>query len=175
MIAEFDISEFQAAFGYAPVNFDIKENSSRLGGEYYRKDFYGRSYFMPVKLGGLDLWLPVVGIAMRNIIEETMMVERRGSVKELITLEDVVIIVRGIIKRPDGSYPDWEIMELRDLREQRKALRLECALTDIFLNCGADNVVIRNLVLPPRPGFQGSVAYELELVSDQEFTLEEEE
>jgi hypothetical protein len=127
--------------------------------------------FMPVKIGELDLWNPVIRVTARKTIVETPLVEREGSVKEIISLDDYIINIRGIIKNKTGLWPADEVKQLFDLWKQNKALPIQSALTAIALS-GNENVVITNLSLPEQQGKVESVAYEIECVSDQAFSLE---
>lgn len=126
--------------------------------------------FMPISINGLALWEPIIRPVGRKTIIETPMVERSGSVKEIISSDDWIFNIRGVIKRADGRYPDAEITQLVDLRNQQKALPIISALTTILLQ--HEFVVITSLTFPETPGRTQSVAYEIECVGDIPFKLE---
>ena len=132
----------------------------------------GNGYvFMPCTLGGIELWNPIMRVTGRKTIIETSLVERKGSVKEIINQDDYVINIRGVIKTTDGSWPDKEVKMLKELFERNESLDIISALTAIMLE-GNEHVVITNLTLPEQQGRTESVIYELELTSDQAFELE---
>lgn len=130
--------------------------------------------FMPVSLNGISLWNPIIRAVGRKTIVETPLIERRGSVKEIISIDDYVINIRGIIKRKDGYWPDRELEELLSLYRLNEAIPIQSALTGRLLN-GEEYVVITNLDLPEQPGFVESINYSIECVSDIPFELELEE
>lgn len=152
---------------------DQKNQSTGLGDRlWYLPGFDINGYqFMPVKLGGIQLWNPVIRAVGRKTVVETPMVERIGSVKEIISLDDYVINIRGVIKRTDGLWPDDELAELIELWKRNEAIPIQSALTGRLLN-GNEYVVLTNLTLPDKPGFVESLEYEIECVSDIPFVLE---
>ena len=84
-------------------------------GSYYDTDSEGREVFMPVTLG--DQFLPYVWLnikASKNIIE-TPLTERRGSVKELISIDDYRIGIKGFVIGHDGAFPEKDVENLRKL------------------------------------------------------------
>jgi len=168
------------------------------GSAYYTKDALGVEYFMPVKLtyqdsqtnaqgtglqgsnttGTLkDWWLPypVISITSRKTIIETPLTERRGTVKELINIQDYDIVVRGFIISATNDFPENDVTTLRTIYEQNTALSIQCPLTDIFLlrpdRSGSDQVVIRAINFPSINGFKNIRPYELHMVSDEPFNL----
>lgn len=147
-----------------------RSQTPALGGTLWReKD--GIYEFMPVKLGGVQLWGPQIRITGRKTIVETQLVERGGSVKEIISTDDYIINIRGVIKTTDGLWPDEELNILLELYRKNEAVPIESAKTASVLN-GNEYVVITNLSLPGNPGFVESIRYEIECVSDTPFTLE---
>ena len=176
----FDLERlWQNTFGYKPYSFaelpKRVEWSSKGTSLYGYKN--GMEYFMPAQLGGQALPFPVVRISGQKTIVETPMVARRGTVKELIAIDDYKISIKGIIIDPDGHWPEAQIDALRKLYERAEALSLNCAFTNIFLGSpeagGSDKVVITSLEFPECKGAKNVTGYSMELVSDQPFKLEE--
>lgn len=176
---------FRQAFGAAAPPFEIQEqhvepSASAAQSPLYARDANGRYYFLPVKLGGIQLPYPIIRISGRKMIVDTPLVARRGSVKELISLEDYQISIMGLIigsgKTPADVWPEAGIKELRDLYERNESLSLENALTDIFLirpeTGGKDKVVIVGMDIPPIRGSETVVGYRIDLIADQEFVLD---
>jgi hypothetical protein len=169
------------------------------GSPYYANDALGREYFLPVTLtypdntplseqdaglvggnttGILNKWnlpYPVISVSSRKTILETPVTERRGTVKELINIEDYEIIIKGFIIGATNEFPEKEVTTLRTIYEQNVALSIQCPLTDIFLlrpdRSGSDQVVIKQLSFPALTGVKNIRPYELHLVSDEPFNL----
>ena len=190
---------FEKTFGYKTKAFDPKfddvKGYSELarveqgaqGSPYYANDALGREYFMPVTLvyddGGsnglqkYDLPFPVVSITSRKTIVETPLTERRGTVKEIININDYEIVVRGFIICATNEFPENEVTQLRTVYEQNTTLSIQCPLTDIFLlrpdRKGSDQLVIYELEFPAVSGVKNVRPYVLRMVSDESFSLVE--
>lgn len=169
----FDLPEqYKALYGVKAESFGLQKDERRtaLGDRLFRKAPHGY-FFMPVNLGGIELWNPIMRMTTRKTVIETPMVERPGSVKEIISPDDWIINIRGIIKRPDGIWPDAELDDLNSMWLRNEAIPINSVMTSIFMN-GEENVVITNLSIPDRPGQTEAVVYELEMTSDIKFDLE---
>src|SRR5690554_3979343 len=116
---------FSGQFGFNPPAEEIRidGNDSRIvniksDDKWYRADpddLYGRSVFMPVTINGLFLpycWLSITG---GNKIVETDFTERDGTVKEYIAANDLEITLQGVVLNRDGTFPERQIEDLRDL------------------------------------------------------------
>ena len=177
-MATFNISDlFTRAFGYsAPPGYSIEqapdpEKFSSLGQAYYKNDQFGREIFMPVKVNGYMLHVPIIGYSVGKRIVETDMPERDGTVNEMISRNDYIITVKGIIVRPDNTYPEREVQELDNLFRLNEALEMRSALTDIILR-GDDRVILKSYQFPEMAGVEHAKAYSMEFKSDRIFTLE---
>lgn len=188
---------FEKAFGYLPTAFErqleaglprkkdpktpdspyANELTARKGSYLVAKDKFGFEYYMPVTLGDLPLEHPVVSVNCKKTLVETALTERQGTVKELISSEDWEITIRGLIISKDGGFPEDEMQELTDLFYKKESLELKCPITDIFLvhaeKEGKAYVVIKEMSLPEVKGIMNVRPYELKLVSDSPFNLEE--
>jgi hypothetical protein len=134
----------------------------------------GRPVFMPMRLGGLVLPNePSIIINSRKNIIETPLAgsTRRGTVKELISIEDWSITIRGVAINYDSVlvYPEDQVKALRDLYEQNEALDVESALTNLL---GIYRLVIKEFLLPEMIGIQHAQAYQFTCSSDEDFILE---
>lgn len=134
----------------------------------------GKAYFMPIRLGGVLLPNePTIVITGRKNILETPLVgsTRKGTVKELISVEDYDITIRGVAINLKSNlvYPEDEVKRLHDLFNRNEALEIECALTNLF---GIYRVVIKQVAFPEMRGLQHAQAYEFQCVSDEDFILE---
>jgi hypothetical protein len=145
------------------------------------------TYMMPVKLAGrkkdseefepgIQLWNePLVSIAGRKNIITTAIAgfqarngeRRRGSVKELVSIEDYSVRIRGVIQNPDNDdvYPKEQVKQFRYLVEQ-DILRIDCLLTNLF---GIQYIVVQEFGLPEIEGYPGLQPYEIMALSDEPF------
>lgn len=178
-MSEFLIREiFQRSFGYQPEpEFNIEQavarrESSDLGQPYYDVDDSGREHFMPIRLNGWLIPFGVVSIVPRKSIVSTGMVERNGSVHEIISISDYSINIKGILLINENDYPEDEVRKLHEIFLINAAVELRSAKTDIFLK-GEDKVVITEVPLPATPGIQQAQPFEINCLSDTIFTLEQ--
>jgi hypothetical protein len=138
------------------------------------KNPYGITIFMPMRLGGLQLPNePSVSIVAKKTIVETGLVgqKRKGFVKELISIDDYEITIRGVALNyaSKKNYPEDAVKKLHDLFLRNEALKVECALTALL---GIERLVIKEFTLPDMPGVQHAQAYQFSCVSDEYFELE---
>lgn len=134
----------------------------------------GSPVFMPMKLGGVLLPNePTIIINSRKNIVETALAgsTRRGTVKELIAIEDWSVTIRGVAINYKSKlvYPEDEVKALRDLYERNESLEVQCALTNLL---GIYRLVIREFELPEMTGIQHAQAYQFICTSDEDFILE---
>lgn len=134
----------------------------------------GRTIFMPMRLGGLILPNePSISISSRKNIVETALAgsTRRGTVKELISIEDWQVTIRGIALNFQSKlvYPEDQVKDLRDLYEKNESLEVMCALTNLM---GIYRLVITSFELPEMIGIQHAQAYQFTCTSDEDFLLE---
>lgn len=184
---------FEQTFGYRSGAFDPDfeqqtkneqpVKNSALGASYYSTDMLSREYYMPVTVvynsgGGSVEWKlphPVVAISSRKTIIETPMTERRGTVKELINVQDYDIVIKGFILNAKSEFPEQDVTPLRNIYEINEPVSIKCPVTDIFLlrpdRKGSDKVVIKELKFPPVTGIKNIRPYELHMVSDEPFNL----
>ncbi|MDY0102830.1 MAG: DUF6046 domain-containing protein [Lentimicrobium sp.] len=144
---------------------------SKYGKALYGTNLLGRPVFLPAILDGLELQNPVVSITGKKTIVETPMVGGNGTVKEIINIQDYSIKIICTDMRPDNLWPEDGLHAVKELWAKNKALTLECALTDVFLQA-KDNVVITGITLPEMMGIEYAQVYEINLVSDFYFELE---
>lgn len=149
------------------------------GTRLYKQDALGRWYFMPVSMrhpdiSGKDhtLELPnaVISLEQTKKIIETDLVNRKGSVKELISIEDYDITIGAFIQSADGSYPEQEITRLRELFQINESVELISVLTDLLFDKD-DKVVITSVSWPATPGIEDGQAVTLKCKTDMPFEL----
>ncbi len=137
------------------------------------RDHLGRQIFMPVKLGGFLLPNePTITInSKKNIIETALAGStRRGTVKELISIGDWEITIRGIALNTNSTkvYPEDMVHRLNYTYGRNEAIEIESALTNLL---GIYRVVIKSVNFPEMTGIQHAQAYEFQCVSDEDFDL----
>jgi len=145
-----------------------EKTHSDLGSVLRKKDAQGRWYFMPVELNGIEIPNAVISIRGKKTIVETPMVGRKGTVKELISVDDYEIRIAGVAL--DNDFPDRQISELNELYNVNESVTLKCALTDIFLD-EEDKVVIKSMDLAEMRGCETAQVFTMELVTDRSFEL----
>lgn len=179
-MAEFKFTDiFRKAFGYeAPKNeFAIpvatkRTQYSSLVQPYYDIDDLGREHFLPVRINNYLIPFAVVGIQCKKTLVETPMPERGGSVTEMISIDDYIINIKGILINKNNDYPEKEIINIQKLFKINASLPLRSALTDIFLNGAYNHQVIIKDVKWPATGNQHAKAFEMDCKSDMIFNLE---
>jgi hypothetical protein len=193
--------QFKHVTGFGNSLSDRKEQGIS-GSPYYANDARGNEYYLPVTITYPDVstlpdpppgllfsgddnsfavfkkWnlpYPVVSISSKKTIIETPLTERRGTVKELINIQDYEIVIKGFMIGNTNEFPEEDVTMLRTLYEQNSVLSIQCPLTDVFLirpdRNGSDKVVISALQFPPVTGIKNVRPYELHMVSDESFNL----
>lgn len=166
---------------------DLQRNDfgEAAGSPLYGNDpIMGFEYYLPVKITytntagvNVDMQLshPIVGITSKVMMIETPLTERRGTVKQIINIEDYQITVKGFIIGATNELPERDIATLRELYETGRPINMANAVTDIFLvrpgRKGSDQVVIKDMRLPEVKGVKNVRPYELIMVSDEPFNL----
>lgn len=160
-----------------PLKFNIKPEEankySALGTPYFeiiKGDFMGRECFLPVTIDGLKLPYSTIRINSKKTIIETPLINRKGAIIEQINIENYKIRLRGFFIGQNNQLPDEDITELKDIYEKNESVVLRNALSDIFLSAD-DKVVIKSLEIPEVRAVQNVRPFELDIISDSEFTL----
>ena len=161
-------------------NAPVEQITGKLGGDFWAKDNYQREYFMPVVLNGVSLWFPVISvIELNRQVVETDMVERSGSVKEIISTDDLVINIKGLIVGVNNQWPEDEFTQLCSLFAINRSVEIKSVITNIAFNKAFGQmeqdkhmVVIKRVPITPKVGVKHVIPYELNLVSDTIFELE---
>jgi hypothetical protein len=150
--------------------FEIVWPYTSIGSRLEGTSELGQPYFMPVTLNGIDLPNALISITPKKKIIETELTGRKGSVNEFINIMNYDIKIRGIIVDRENPFPENGIMQLQEMWELNESITLQSALTDIFLQAD-DSVVIKSMNLPEMKGIENAQAYEIQLISDQDFDL----
>jgi hypothetical protein len=138
----------------------------------------GQPLFMPVGFdvdGELVLLPnePTLQVSVKKIVVKTQLVgsKRDGTVKELISLDDYEIVLRGIAISTTSKkvFPEDDIFKIHELFLKNKSVSIISGLTALL---GINKVVIESFDLPTMIGIQHAQAYELKMVSDADWFLE---
>jgi hypothetical protein len=176
----FDI--YSMVFGYRAIPFptekipqkNLSETMSKIGVSLFKRDANGREAFCPITLEyngkSYDLPYSTIAIQLRKKIIDTPLINRRGSVKELIQIEDYKFTINGVYLS-DSDFPEDELTELDELFNINEPVKIKNAFVEIFLK--QDNsVVIESCDLPDMKGVTGAQAYSFSIVSDTILELE---
>lgn len=149
-----------------------KKMMAQLGAPLRKRNALGQIYFLPVliehKNGTCELPNASIGFQGKKKIVETPMAGRKGTVKELISIEDYTITISGVYL--DTDFPEQGLQELEELFEQNESVKLICALTDIFL-AEDDKVVIQSINIPAETGTDTAQRFTITLITDKNFEL----
>lgn len=130
---------------------------SHKGVKYYAKNSLGNLMYMPITLtrvgsSGVVLENTVISMTCEKTIIETPLVNRRGTVKEEISINDWIVDVKGIVIG-EKDYPETEVERLKELFNESQALKINNVLTSIFLD-GQEKVVIKSLKIEDNRGME---------------------
>lgn len=178
MAEKFNIQQlFFDVFGIAmnpkvdvPQTADRKRMSN-LDEPYYAKQankFGGREWFLPVKVGVVQLPLPLITVdAAREIVKRKMKAVD-GDLKTNLGKRDYTITVRGMCVGENGAWPEEEVTRLYELEDYGIAMPISNVVTAIF---GIEKVVVDRLRIFETKGYKGIVPYQIEMTSDKEHSL----
>lgn len=172
---------FRSVWGYNALPLwglektETRRENSINGPAFYAVNNNGNEMFMPIWLIRADgtrllLQNTVSNLSNQVTIVETPLVNRQGTVKEEISINDWVISVKGVIVSADGDYPDEQVAELNEIYTLREALGIENARTALVLDQD-EKVVIKSLKFTEIKGVRSAQAFEMEMVSDLPFEL----
>jgi hypothetical protein len=155
--------------------------TSKLGQVYYDTDLFGREFFLPVYLNGYLLPFAVIGMKWKKTIVKTAMPERGGTVNELISIDDYVFNIKGILVNDANNFPEQEIIDLHTIFKINASVALRSVISDIVLtgksNTRKDDpeghkVIVESINWPEVSGIEHAKPFEIELSSDMIFELE---
>lgn len=135
-----------------------------------RLSLLGTPIHFPIKIGGFELPNePLIRITGMNRMERTPLDGNAGRFKEIFSLDDYEIVIKGIAineENPD-MYPDKIIRKLRELCEVGHA-PVTCKLLSYF---NINRLAFEKWDFPPLEGVIWQ-PYEIKCYSDKIFELE---
>lgn len=139
-----------------------------------KKDLLGGYYFLPVSFSSgvrtYEIDCALVSARLRKTIVQTPLSGSGGTVKELVSPDDMEISITGCLLGKRGVWPEERIMGLRELFEVNAAVSLKCALTDYFFDMD-DKVVLTSLSFPSSQQVEDIVPVRVECVRDHIYEL----
>ena len=174
---EFDLNKLYAStFGYVALPYplgglrlpDVKGGLQNIANALAGKDMLGRTFFMPVALDNKALPNTFINITAVKHIIKTPVTGRNGTVKEIANIEDFKIKIRGFcINYQSNDYPIDEVEKLQELFDKNISLPINNSLCELF---GVNMAIVESLNLPEQQ-FQNVQAYEINLISDDDFDV----
>jgi hypothetical protein len=176
----------------SPDNNDYRFSEAGSNAE---KEFTAKGSLVKEQYNGVEIMLPVrfydgpnliaympfvvLSISGGKTIIRTPLAERSGTVKEQFNDDDYKIVIKGFLIGQDRKFPEAEIDVLRVLKETKKAVTIDNALTNIFLLYSGlppedqKRVVVTGFDMPDVTGGREHVRpFSMTLESDTVFTLE---
>jgi hypothetical protein len=174
-----DLKElFNKSFGYdSTAEFNIDDavprvETSLLGQPYYAEDVFGREFFLPIKLNDYLLPFALISVTPKKTIVETPMPQRGGSVNEIITIDDYVFDIKGMLVSKDNSFPEQQMMEMHEIFKINASITLRSVVSDIFLSGLFEHkVIVLDMKWTAVAGVENAKPFELRLKSDMINTL----
>ncbi|MFN4249265.1 MAG: DUF6046 domain-containing protein [Flavipsychrobacter sp.] len=178
-MATFNIEDILTqVYGFVPPKFEkqpvgARKEYSDMGAPFYAKTGRGVEYFMPVKLGGVQLPFPLISIdTPEKYISKRKMRVRDGEHKVYMGKGDYRIYIRGLCVGENGAWPEEQVQLLKDLEERNEALDIENVLTAMLLPKEQQCVLMSPIRIAETKRLKGVVEYQMELASDVPFALE---
>ncbi len=163
---------------------ESKDETTQISGSTIKTKYLGREVWLPVKFFGLDplvffgqteYFLPwcTVRISCKKNIVKTPLSERQGTVKELYSIDDYTIDIRGFLIDPNRVFPEKQLEELHRFFSINEAVQLDNAITNLFLEENEQRVVLESFDLPEVKGGKNHVKpFAMRFESDSVFDLE---
>lgn len=198
----FDLNQlYQRTFGSKPYVVGPAPQAPQPGDPFAINEKYDRKYLtdeggntLRETLLGKEIWLPTIladlppalfsstaiklpystiRVTATSTIIRTPLVERRGTVKELYSIDDYKITLKGFfIDLERRQWPYEDLVALKKTHEMGQAFGLDNAVSNVFLNA-TDKVVITGFELPEVEGGRKHMRpFIINLESDSVFELE---
>lgn len=155
---------------YTIREYPTYRSTTPRGSVIRKSDARDTVIFMPVKIDGIDLPNAVISITGKKTIIETPLVGGRGTVKELISMDDYEITLAGVLISPDNQYPESLIRRFTKMWLKNKAITLESAISNTVL-LDTQKVVLKTIDFPSVGAFENAQVISLTAVSDYPCTL----
>lgn len=143
----------------------------------------GKPIFAEMSLGGLSFEIPpLVTVRGKLNVVETEIVGKAGTVKEVTSLGEYMINMRGflsagqvttsqgdfVIEVNNPEFPEQDFLKLRAIFEAGQSVEVTSYLMSLF---NITRLLIISLNFPETEGFAGVMPFEIECVSDRDVEL----
>lgn len=164
-------------------------NLSSIKGSALERDYGKHKIWLPILFTGLptdlfpgsevddinpgELLLPFAGMKISGdkTIVQTPLAERQGTVKELYSIDDYQIQIRGFaIDQQRRVWPEEQLIALKDLYKYNGGINLDNAISNILLD--TTRVVVKHIDWPEVSGSKHIRPFVIDLLSDSVFELE---
>lgn len=138
-------------------------SSNKTGQSFNKSGFYGQDIWFPIEFRGskieekkvVNISIPVdictVSVNLVSTIVNTPVVERKGTVTEIINIEDYKFTIRGFLIGKNRTVPEDSILDLVALKESTQEKTLHGGYPELFLD-ETCRIVISELEFPEVQG-----------------------
>lgn len=128
---------------------------------FNKQGAYGQDIWFPITLRGtnvqdlepieMEVEACTVSVNMVNNIVSTPVVERKGTVNEIVSLDDYKFTIRGFLIDKNRNVPEDQIQKLIALRESTQPVTLHGGYPEMFLEESC-RIVINEIEFPEVQG-----------------------
>lgn len=137
--------------------------SNRTGQAFNKIGKYGQDIWFPIELRGskvvgtslepINIFVDIctVSVNLMSTIISTPVVERKGTVNEIINIDDYKFTIRGFLIGENRTVPEQLILDLVSLKESTQEKTLNGGYPELFLD-ETCRIVISDLEFPEVQG-----------------------
>lgn len=138
-------------------------DKNKKGQSFNKIGAYGQDIWFPIELRGskieggevvpieLDIDICTVSVNLVSTIVNTPVVERKGTVTEIINIDDYKFTIRGFLIGKNRTVPEQAILDLVALKESTQEKTLHGGYPELFLDESC-RIVISELEFPEVQG-----------------------
>lgn len=158
---------------------------STKGQSFNKVGVYGQDIWFPIEFRGskleagkiIPIVLPIdictVSVNLVSTIVNTPVVERKGTVTEIVNIDDYKFTIRGFLIGKNRQVPEQQILDLIALKESTQEKTLHGGYPELFLDESC-RIVISELEFPEVQGQNHwirpfSITCKSDFISDLEF------
>lgn len=137
---------------------------SKKGQSFNKQGLYGQNIWFPIELKGHEVMeggtlreivLPIdictVSVNLVSTIVSTPVVERKGTVNEIVNIDDYKFTIRGFLVGENRKFPEQQLLDLVALKESTEEKSLHGGYPELFLD-ETCRIVISELEWPEVQG-----------------------
>lgn len=177
------IDLYRLAFGQVGTPYPKNNPSPKVGVETYdgpkivtsdydQKSLLGTPIFQPVTLD--DYLLPnepIVEVRGAKRVVRTDIDGMDGTFKELFSMDDYGVTIRGIITQEDGTdnFPEEIVRKIRAIYEKKTAIKITNTMANIF---GINLIAIDSIEWPVIEGSNSIQPFVIQGIADKNLDIE---